>query len=230
MRRAARLFRIVWRINAIVILAAGLLLCVAAIAVLVVVVHESTRDRAAHDSARVEPEVVKGDVFELGNMSRLRGTPVMLLELTSRQRYAGGSYSKDATSVRNLLFYDSESGKTTWLFTQYGLLAGIRPLAEHGDDKGRIRWVLLEQVTQDSNRDGRLTLQDVHTLGVVDADGQNYKDLMSNVVRVLGVEFLSDAVVDIAVSVADADYIVEIDLPRREVRRRTLLRYHQARD
>jgi hypothetical protein len=31
----------------------------------------------------------------------------------------------------------------------------------------------------------------------------------------------------IALSAADADYIVEVDLPRGEVRKRTLLRYHQ---
>ena len=45
----------------------------------------------------------------------------------------------------------------------------------------------------------------------------------------LGVEFLSDAVVAVAYSEVNADYVAEIDLPRREVRRRTLLRYHQRR-
>jgi hypothetical protein len=60
--------------------------------------------------------VVKGDVFELGATTRLRGTPVMLLELTPRQH----SYSKEPASVRNLVFYDSESGKSSWLFAQYG--------------------------------------------------------------------------------------------------------------
>src|SRR5689334_24417 len=108
MIRTARLFRIVWRVNAIVILAAGVLLCVAALAVLIVVARESWRGRVQQDSARAGPEVVKGDVFELGSMSRLRGTPVMLLELTSRQSYGAASYSGDAVSVRNLLFYDSD--------------------------------------------------------------------------------------------------------------------------
>ena len=54
----------------------------------------------------------------------------------------------------------------------------------------------------------------------------NYKGLLQNVERVLGVEFLSDTVVDVAFS-AVADYIAEVDLSRREVRRRALLRYHQ---
>jgi hypothetical protein len=86
---------------------------------------------------------------------------------------------------------------------------------------------MLELIGQDTNRDGRLSAQDAHTLGVVDADGQSYKDLLQNVEHVLGVEFLSDTVVDVAFSAGDADYIAEIDLPRREVRRRILLRYHQ---
>lgn len=227
MTRAVRWFRTVWRVNAIVILVAGLLVSAAAVVVMLAMVRELTRERVTHDSARLEPEVVKGEVFELGNMTRLRGTPVLLLELTSRQHYSTGAYSKEAASVRNLLFFDSETGKSSWLFTQYGLLAGIKPLAEHGDDKARIRWVMLELISQDTNRDGRLSVQDAHTLGVVDADGQNYKDLVQNVERVVGVEFLSDTAVDVAFSAVDADYIAEIDLPRREVRRRTLLRYHQ---
>jgi hypothetical protein len=227
MTRALRWFRTMWRVNAIVILAAGLLVCVAAVVVMLATVRELARERVTHDSARLEPEVVKGEVFELGNMARLRGTPVLLLELTSRQQYSTGAYSKEATSVRNLLFFDSETSKSSWLFTQYGLLAGIKPLAERGDDQARIRWLMLEVISQDTNRDGRLSLQDAHTLGVVDADGQNYKDLVQNVERVIGVEFLSDTAVDVAFSAVDADYIAEIDLPRREVRRRTLLRYHQ---
>src|SRR5437867_10037180 len=97
-------------------------------------IRELTRERVTHDSARLEPGVVKGEVFELGSMARLRGTPVLLLELTSRQQYSTGAYSKEATSVRNLLFFDSETSKSSWLFTQYGLLAGIKPLAERGDD------------------------------------------------------------------------------------------------
>ena len=64
---------------------------------------------------------------------------------------------------------------------------------------------------------------------MVDADGQGYKDVLQNVERVLGVEFLSDALVAVAYSEVNADYVAEIDLPRREVRRRTLLRYHQRR-
>jgi hypothetical protein len=227
MTRPGRFFRTLWRVNAVVVLTAGLLVCAAAVIVIVAMVRDLTRERAVTDNARREPEVVKGDVFELGAMTRLRGTPVMLLELTSRQHTGTGSYSGEPASVRNLLFYDSESGKSSWLFTQYGLLTGIKPLAEHGDDKARIRWIMLELIGQDTNRDGRLSQQDAHTLGAVDADGQNYKDLLQNVERVLGVEFLSDTVVDVAFSAVDADYIAEIDLPRREVRRRTLLRYHQ---
>jgi len=227
MIRSPRLLRAVRRANAVSILVASLLVCAAAIVVMIATAREAARERAPHDSMRREPEVLKGEVFELGSMTRLRGTPVLLLELTSRQRYSSGAYSGEAASVRNLLFYDTETSKSTWLFTQYGLLTGVRPLAEHGDDKARIRWVLLEAIAQDTNRDGRLSLQDAHTLGVVDADGQNYKDLVPGVLHVLGVEFLSDTAVAIALSEADADYMVEVDLPRREVRKRTLLRYHQ---
>jgi hypothetical protein len=100
MTRTARLFRIVWRINAVVILVAGLLLCVAAIAVLVAIAGESMHGRTLRDTARTGPEVLKGDVFELGSMSRLRGTPVMLLELTSRQRYASGVIERFVDKMR----------------------------------------------------------------------------------------------------------------------------------
>ena len=229
MKRRVGLFRTLWRINAFVILLTGLLLSALAVLAMITLGREMTRERVSPGTARTDPEVVKGEVFELGNMRRLRGTPVLLLELISRQSYGSMSSSKEVASVRNLLFYDSETAKNSWLFTQYGLVANIRPLAEGGDEKARIRWILLEQVAQDTNRDGRLNLQDAHTLGVVEADGQGYKDVLQNVERVLGVEFLSDAVVAVAYTEVNADYVAEIDLPRREVRRRTLLRYHQRR-
>ena len=227
MMRARLWSRTLWRVNAVVVLVAGLLVSAAAVVVIVAVVREASRDPTARERVRREPEVAKGDVFELGAMTRLRGTPLLLIELTSRQRYNSGSYTAEPASVRNLLFYDSETGKSSWLFAQYGLLTGVRPLAERGDDKARIRWIMLESIAQDTNRDGRLTAGDAHALGVVDADGQNYKDLLENVERILGVEFLSDSVVDVAFTAVDADYIAEIDLARREVRKRTLLRYHQ---
>jgi hypothetical protein len=229
MKRSVGLFRTVWRINAFVILLTGLLLSASAILAMIVLGRELTRERVVAEAARTDPEVVKGEVFELGNMRRLRGTPVLLMELVSRQSYSSMSSSKELASVRNLLFYDSESAKYSWLFTQYGLVSNIKPLAEGGDEKARIRWIMLEQVAQDSNRDGRLNLQDAHAMGVVDADGQGYKDVLQNVERVLGVEFLSDTVVAVAYSEVNADYVAEIDLPRREMRRRTLLRYHQRR-
>jgi hypothetical protein len=227
MTRARLGSRTLWRVNAIVVLMAGLLVSAAAVLVIVAMLREISREPLARESARREPEVAKGDVFELGAMTRLRGTPVMLIELRSRQRYSSGSYTSEPASVRNLLFYDSETGKSSWLFTQYGLLTGVRPLAERGDDKARIRWIMLESIAQDTNRDGRLTAHDAHALGVVDSDGQNYKELLENVERVLGVEFLSDTTVDVAFTAVDTDYIAEVDLPRREVRKRTLLRYHQ---
>ena len=227
MMRARLWSRTLWRVNAIVVLMAGLLVSAAAVMVIVAMLREMPREPLARESSRHEPEVAKGDVFELGAMTRLRGTPVMLIELTSRQRYSSGSYTSEPASVRNLLFYDSETGKSSWLFTQYGLLSGVRPLAERGDDKARIRWIMLESIAKDTNRDGRLTAHDAHALGVVESDGQNYKELLENVERVLGVEFLSDTTVDVAFTAVDADYIAEVDLPRREVRKRTLLRYHQ---
>ena len=109
MTPAGPLFRTLWRVNAVVVLVAGLLVSAAAVIVIVAMARDLSRARVAPDQVGREPEVVKGDVFELGAMTRLRGTPVMLLELTSRQH----SYSKEPASVRNLVFYDSESGKSS---------------------------------------------------------------------------------------------------------------------
>jgi len=93
MIRSPRLLRAVRRANAVSILVASLLVCAAAIVVMIATAREAARERAPHDSMRREPEVLKGEVFELGSMTRLRGTPVLLLELTSRQRYSSGAYS-----------------------------------------------------------------------------------------------------------------------------------------
>src|SRR5215831_5295780 len=110
MIRPAALFRTLWRVNAIVVLAAALLVCAAAVVVMVTAIRQSARELTSQDSATHGPEAMKGEVFELGSMGRLRGTPTLLLELISHRRH---SASQDAHSVRNLLFYDSETGKST---------------------------------------------------------------------------------------------------------------------
>src|SRR4051812_762987 len=85
------------------------------------------------------------------------------------------------------------------------------------------------QTTRDSNPHGRLGAGDIGSFGVADADGQNYRDALLNVERILGVEFLSDNVADVGFSTPDGDYVAEIDLARRQVRRQNVLRYHQHR-
>lgn len=227
MLRGARWFRRIWRINAVIILVGGALLCVVAIAALYFIVAESTRERHVQNAANLGPEATRGEQFELVRMAALKGTPILMLELASRQRYSMGSHDKTAEAIRNLAFYDSGTATTRWLFPQFGLLlTGITPLAERGEPEGKVRWVLLQVVKKDTNNDERLSLQDLKTVGVADYDGQNYKEIVSEVQRVIGTEFVAADVLAVAFSGASADMLIEIDLPRREVRRRTTLRFH----
>lgn len=109
--KSARLFRVVWRINAVLLLAAGVL---ALGGVLVGLVASLSWDRR-RDAQPPLAVAEEGERLFLGAAQVVAGTPFVLLPLESRRPGKGFASGGDEHATRNLLFHDVRGGESRWL-------------------------------------------------------------------------------------------------------------------
>ncbi|AOX02782.1 hypothetical protein BJP34_28055 [Moorena producens PAL-8-15-08-1] len=192
-----KFFRFVWRFNAIVIMASGLL----AIAVLafaaIEIVRSTTRDRQGINIVNVDDDSSSSQEWELGNLKEVDGTTYLMVPLYSDQSYSQSYYSKSTRSTRNYLFLDSETGNSKWLFAKNDyLIASDRFISETNDKENNrleskpVIAVLYQLIKQDTNGDGRLTNNDMLTIALTHPNGNDYQEVLSGVDKFLGYKVL----------------------------------------
>ncbi|NEO79527.1 hypothetical protein [Moorena sp. SIO4G3] len=192
-----KFFRFVWRFNAIVIMASGLL----AIAVLafgaIEIVRSSTRERQGINIVNVDDDSSSSQEWELGNLKEVDGTTYLMVPLHSDQSYTQSYYSKSTRSTRNYLFLDSETGNSKWLFAKNDyLIASDRFISETNDkENNRLKSkpviaVLYQLIKEDTNGDGRLTNDDSMTIALTHPKGNDYQEVLTGVDKFLGYKVL----------------------------------------
>jgi hypothetical protein len=116
MRKTQRFFRIVWRINAIFILAVG---CVTAIGIGGVTMSGLLGGRASRQSEQAAPPIAGKDAdrrLVLGSFSLVEGTSVYRAQLVDDPGGKEWSIRSSYDGVpRNILFIDSVTGNAWWL-------------------------------------------------------------------------------------------------------------------
>ncbi|WP_424102530.1 hypothetical protein [Moorena producens] len=192
-----KFFRFVWRFNAIVIMASGLL----AIAVLafaaIEIVRSTTRDRQGMNIVNVDDDSSSSPEWELGNLREVDGTTYLMVPLYSDQSYSQSYYSKSTRSTRNYLFLDSETGNSKWLFAKNDyLIASDRFISETNDKENnrleskQVIAVLYQLIKEDTNGDGRLTNNDLLTIAFTHPKGNDYQEVLTGVDKFLGYKVL----------------------------------------
>ena len=117
-------FRNVWRFNALAIAAvSGLALIVGGYAAFQIARDVFHIPYQARDIARVDIAGQPGgdpsagqEVLTTGSFTRIGGTPVLWAPVTGTQSYDYRASGKEASSIRNYLFYDTASGASRKLF------------------------------------------------------------------------------------------------------------------
>ncbi|NEQ87560.1 MAG: hypothetical protein F6K26_48425 [Moorea sp. SIO2I5] len=193
-----KFFRFVWRFNAIVIMASGLL----AIAVLafaaIEIVRSTTRERQGINILNVDDDSSSSQEWELGNLREVDGTTYLMVPLYSDQSYTQSYYSKSTRSTRNYLFLDSETGNSKWLFANNDYLIASDRFISGTNDKENNRLeskpviaVLYQLIKQDTNGDGRLTNNDMLTIALTHPNGNDYQEVLTGVDRFLGYKVIN---------------------------------------
>jgi len=179
-----RFFRFVWRFNGIILMVAGMLSIFALLIGGYSFIRNTTRERDTRNIVNVQGDATIEEKWQLGHMSPIEGGPYVMIPLHSDQKYAQSYYSKSSSSARNYLFINSQNNKKHWLFdTNQYLIADISLLSEKEfrAEKRNIRAILYRVVKRDTNRDKRLTDDDLQDIALSRPNGKGYKEILNGI-------------------------------------------------
>ena len=191
--RPARAFRIIWRINAALILLA--LLAILGLGVAGAVTSVSWGRRTARAPAAVVAE--QGERLFIGSAREVEGTPFVILPLETHRSVSklssGPSYE---TETRNLLFFDSNSGTSRWLRPDNATaILGYQLLRQSGAIQAKwdtrtaaidpVRWIRYKLAPATAGRDAA-TREGVRQVAVSGPGGEGFTVVLDEVDEVLG--------------------------------------------
>ncbi|MEK7991942.1 MAG: hypothetical protein VSS52_013105 [Thiotrichaceae bacterium] len=180
-------FKFIWRINALIILFAGILVIGVLIYLSNHIFSEIFGIRNVSNVVNIESEQdgIK-QKWLLGYMSKVAGTPYFMLPLELEQFYQQSYYEKGTTSIHNYLFINAISNnEQRWLMdNDQSLITKYHFLSEPNiDDKTNTIAILYQIVKQDSDGDKRLDVDDGLTISLSKPDGSAYHEILQNVER-----------------------------------------------
>jgi hypothetical protein len=178
------------------------------------------RGQSSNTNTRPEDRPLRLTQFE-----QIHGTRYLMAEITEAQSRTSSSYSENG-NIRNLVFLDGDSLASHRLFdtSAYVILATTQyPTQDkEGDSAARIdgvvtRWLVYQVLKADTNGDGRLDASDQQTIGVTDASGSGYAEILSGIDANFGMTMLSADQVVVVYSQGGAKSASLIDLRNRKV-------------
>jgi len=192
MAGAHRLFRNIWRVNAIIIFFAGIILALAGLAALYEVVSYATRDRAIHDVV-VRDEREAETRLWIGEFETLKGIPAAIAPYHREQSYALRSYSKTAGSIVDYVVVNTRDGSSWRLLGDDKGIVMKRWLFGSADtgnpsyrrNEGPVSLIAVSAVWSDTDGDGRITGKDNKDLIAATPDGSLRKRIAENMSDVL---------------------------------------------
>lgn len=194
--RTTRLFKNIWRVNAVVILGAGVVALLVGGIAAYYMLREVTRERAVDAVVNTETGQYIDQSTTLGTPQEIAGHPWLLVPLESDQHYDQAYFSKDTTAVRNYAFV-SRSLETRWLYSHSRFLivdATRLPREDYEGEANATSLVSFEVVQQDTDGDRRLTPEDLSSLVFTRPDGTGVTTILENVSEVVSEELMGEEI------------------------------------
>lgn len=204
-------FKNIWRFNSLIILGTGLLAITVLLYSLFAIARDLFRTRAATNVVNIEETPNAPTQLQMGNVTRINGSPFVYVPLKSGQNYDQSYYEKSTLSTRNILFINSETDSQYWLFNVNDyLIPQIKPLALSNDADALA--ILYSIVKADTNNDQRLTHNDRKTIAISRADGTGYREVLADVDVMVGETLTSQDTVLLVYQKDQVAYSANIDL------------------
>ena len=217
--KRANIFRIIWKINAVLILMVGLMVLVILCYTGYRIYQDVFRSREVSSVVNIESDTRISAEWRLGAFDRVEGTDYLMAPVYSAQTFQASYYEKGTSAVRNYLFVNAIDKSSRWLVphNNYLFLASHKEWHRPGLGDSVVKWLRYEVVKSDTNRDGRLTSEDQHTIGISDPTGEKYAELVSHVDRVLGYEMRDENTLLVFFRTGTKNFVAEINIPERRV-------------
>lgn len=215
-----KLFRAVWRVNALLILLVGMLAFGVLAFASYEIYKEKFRRRAVSEVVNVEPNVRVSSEWTLGGFERVDGTDYLMAPAYSTQSYQVSYYEKGSSSVRNYLFVNAADKTSRWLVPNNNYLFLAAEKLIQTDDAGKTnaaKWMKYELVKLDTNKDKRMTSEDHKTIAVSGVTGEGYTELIQGVDRMLGSKLRDESTLLIFHNTGENSFVSEINLPERRI-------------
>jgi hypothetical protein len=219
--QASRVFRIVWRVNAIVIFLLAIVLVGLGVTLLWQV-WSAPRDRTRGPlpalRAPAHPSASRGATPLYGAVEPVPGTPFALVPIEEDR----GPFHRRSRDVRDLLVYDAHAHAVRRLFPEgKRLIVRHDVLAASGDPPAVPTLLLAQVVDGDSNDDGELDADDASALLLCELGSATCTRVLEDAgtldddVRLRP----TPALLVLRLSRASGSTLVELDLARRAVAR-----------
>lgn len=223
--KTRRFFRTVWRLNALIILLAGVLACGFVAVATLALLRDITRTRHVSNVVNVAPEQRGRDRTSLGSFVRVEGTQVFRAPLNIEQEFDLSVASKETTSIQNYLFYDPALDRSYWLRAGApALFADSHELPERDfEERLPIVAMLYEIVERDTDGDQRLTESDLKVIALADPAGTRLTPLLTGVAEVHAADITSGNAALIIYTTSGKLHAATVDVVARKVTHDSLI-------
>lgn len=211
----SKVFKNIWRFNAIVIMFVGVLGFALSLFACVMIYKDMTRDRNVRNIVNIEESPEKEEEWRLGSMTTVQGSEFLMIPLHSEQNYSRGSYSKSASSTRNYLFINSETNDKYWFLEKNDYLitkTNQLPNTRYDEQTKDTKAILYYLVKSDTNNDNALTSSDLLSVGISKPNGKGYVELLKDIDFVNGYKTVNEKSVMLVFQRDNIGYSASIDL------------------
>ena len=218
-----RFFRALWRINAVLICVASILVVSVSTVAAYYVIKNILQPTNMHGVAKAEePNVLPSEKdWRISRTERIEGSNIVRCEVSSGDYYRGGSFSKGSTSaIRNYLYYDLTSGAVSWL------LPASTPVIIAKEDfyfpdspveSREVKWTSFTVADKDTNNDGQLSSADLLSYAVSRANGTAYLVLLNDLDEVLDATLVGESELVVFYRKGGKSFVSKIDLKEQKV-------------
>jgi hypothetical protein len=189
-----RIFGVIKKINSVV-----LLLVLVGIVTTVVWVWRSATDWERRGEIPVAAGGARSEkiLLQIGEIENIKGANVQMLTLTSRPVERGFVSKGYDDEIRNVIFLSGKEMTVRWMFPTHRNLVLRTVQLKLGDDaktadKAPAKALYIEYITQDTNKDGRLSMADAGHIALLKPDGTGFVEVLGKVTRILSYDMTDD--------------------------------------
>jgi len=181
-----KFFRIVSRLNSVLFL-----LILLASAYWLIQINTSFGDRPVRGAVDIVEDPATGESptleLRLGRIQWVNGTDTQYVTLETQAK--GGKLSGyEPSETLNVLFVAGDAFDSYWLFDhqryRIAAISSLTPDKEFDEDRNAVA-IYVVVITEDSNNDTRLDIEDLQTIALLRTDGTGYTVIAENIDQII---------------------------------------------